>query len=477
MTEEPQESVDPILEEHDHRSGIWRTGPIWMASDRRLAKFVARPIASFLRVEVAGGVVLLAAAVIALVWANSPFADSYQQLFETEITLRIGSFELAEDLRHWINDALMVIFFFVVGLEIKYEMVAGELRDPRAAAVPIIAAFGGMAVPAAIYLAFNSGGAGADGWGIPMATDIAFALGVLAVLGRRIPAPARVFLLTLAIVDDIGAIAVIAIFYTADLQLYWLALAAAGVAAVVILRRMRVWSLYVYIILGVFVWFAMFQSGVHATIAGVIMGLLTPAKPLLDESQARAYARESAADELTATEVRRYRFLLGESVSVAERMERTLHPWSSYVILPIFALGNAGVYLGGGVLGEALGSSVTLGVATGLVVGKIVGITVTSWLAVRLKLGRLPTDTGWPMMVGLSAVAGVGFTVSLFVTGLAFGDDSMFAADAKVGVLGGSVIAAVLGAVVLVVAARRRDLHVRGDSGAGVSSQPSEHSA
>ena len=455
MTEESQESADPILEEHDHRSRIWRTGPIWMASDRRLARYVARPIAAFLRVEVASGVVLLAAAVIALVWANSPFADSYQNLFETEIALRIGSFELAEDVRHWVNDGLMVIFFFVVGLEIKYEMVAGELRDPRAVAVPIVAALGGMAVPAAVYLAFNGGGAGADGWGIPMATDIAFALGVLAILGRRIPSAARVFLLTLAIADDIGAIVVIAVFYTADLQLQWLALSTAGILAVVMLRRLRVWSLYVYIVLGVFVWFTMFQSGVHATIAGVAMGLLTPARPLLDESQAREYARESAADGLTATELRRYRFLLGESVSVAERMGRTLHPWSSYVILPIFALGNAGVDLRGGVLGEALGSSVTLGVATGLVVGKIVGITVTSWLAVRLKLGRLPTGTGWPVMVGLSEVAGVGFTVSLFVTALAFGDGGL-AADAKVGVLGGSVIAAVLGTAILVAATRHR---------------------
>ncbi len=476
MTDDSQEHAPPSEpERHGEQSRIWRSGPVWMASDSALAKIVGRPVASFLRVEVAGGIVLLAAAVIALVWANSPVSDAYHQLWETEITLNVGAFELTEDLRHWVNDALMVIFFFVVGLEIKYEMVAGELRDPRSAAVPIIAAFGGMVAPAAVYFAFAGGTPGADGWGIPMATDIAFALGVLAMLGRRIPAPARVFLLTLAIVDDIGAITVIAIFYTSDLQLHWLALSGAGIAAVVVLRRMRVWSIYVYIILGVFVWFAMFESGVHATIAGVIMGLLTPAKPLLDQSQARDYARRSIPDELTATELRRYRFLLGESVPVAERIQNILHPWSSYVVLPIFALANAGIDLRGGVLGEALGSEVTLGVAAGLVVGKIAGITGTSWLAVRLKIGRLPQNTTWPMVVGLSAVAGIGFTVSLFITGLAFGEDSLLAADAKVGVLGGSLIAAIVGATLLILVTRREGAQ-RQSSGEGAESPESHES-
>lgn len=475
MTDDSQEHALPSEpERHGEQSRIWRSGPVWMASDSALAKIVGRPVASFLRVEVAGGAVLLAAAVIALVWANSPVSDAYHQLWETEITLNVGAFELTEDLRHWVNDALMVIFFFVVGLEIKYEMVAGELRDPRSAAVPIIAAFGGMVVPAAVYFAFAGGTPGADGWGIPMATDIAFALGVLAMLGRRIPAPARVFLLTLAIVDDIGAITVIAIFYTSDLQLHWLALSGAGIVAVLVLRRMRVWSIYVYMLLGVFVWFAMFESGVHATIAGVIMGILTPAKPLLDQSQARDYARRSRPEELTATEVQRYQFLLGESVPVAERIQNALHPWSSYVVLPIFALANAGIDLRGGVLSEALGSEVTLGVAAGLVVGKIVGITGTSWLAVRLKIGRLPQNTTWPMVVGLSSVAGIGFTVSLFITGLAFGEDSPIAAEAKVGVLGGSLIAAILGSVFLVLAARRHGTQPQ-PSGEDAESPPESH--
>ncbi len=427
-----------------------------MASDRKLARFVGRPVAAFLRVEAAGGIILLAAALAALFWANSPWSASYESFWSTELTLQIGTYELTEDLRHWVNDALMAVFFFVVGLEIKYEMACGELRDPRSAAVPIMAAFGGMAVPAAIYVAFNAGGDGADGWGIPMATDIAFALGVLAVLGRRIPSGARVFLLTLAIVDDIGAITVIALFYTESISFLWLVLALAGILAIIALRRVRVWSPYIYVTLGVFVWLATFQSGVHATIAGVILGLLTPAKPLLDQAQAKEYARQSIPDELDPGEVRRYRFLLNESVSMSERLERALHPWSSYVVLPIFALANAGIDLGGGVLEEALGSPVTLGVAAGLVLGKTVGVVVTSWIAVRLGWGRLPTGTSWTTLLGLAMVAGVGFTVSLFITGLAFGDGTLLADDAKVGVLGGSIIAASLGAAFLVMADGRR---------------------
>ncbi|NDL60439.1 Na+/H+ antiporter NhaA [Phytoactinopolyspora sp. XMNu-373] len=428
-----------------------------MASDRTLARLVGRPVAAFLRVEAAGGILLLIAAVTALVWANSAWSEAYEQLWTTEFTLRLGTFELSEDLRHWVNDALMALFFFVVGLEIKYELTCGELRDPRSAAVPIVAAFGGMAVPAAIYTAFNFGGAGAHGWGIPMATDIAFALGVLAVLGRRIPSSARVFLLTLAIVDDIGAISVIALFYTDELSLPWLGLALLGLLAVIALRRVRVWSLYVYILLGLFVWVATFQSGVHATIAGVVLGLLTPAEPLLDQEQARAYARESVPDRLGPEELRRYRFLLGESVSMAERLERALHPWSSYVVLPIFALANAGIDLRGGVLGEAVTSSVTVGVVAGLVLGKTLGVSLTAWIVVRLGWGRLPTGVSWLTMLGLAMVAGIGFTVSLFITGLAFGPGAAIADEAKVGVLAASVIAASLGALFLIFAGKRKN--------------------
>ena len=436
------------------REGIWRTGPVWLLSERRLARTIGRPIASFLRVEAAGGIVLLVAAVAALVWANSSWSETYEQFWGTEITIQVASWELSEDLRHWVNDALMTIFFLVVGLEIKYEMVRGELRDPRKAAVPIAAAVGGMVAPAAIYWAFNPSAPAADGWGIPMATDIAFALGVVAVLGRRLPSSARVFMLTLAIVDDLGAITVIAVFYTENVSLMWLGVAAAGIVAVVLLQRANVWSLSVYLILGAIIWLGVYQSGVHATIAGVILGVLAPAWPLLDQREARAYIRRQEPDKFDAEYVRRSRFLLGETISVAERLEKHLHPWSAYVVLPIFALANAGIYLGGGVLSEAVTAPVTIGIVAGLVVGKTIGISVAAWLAVAIGLGRRPEGLTWPMVIGLAMVAGIGFTVSLFIAGLAFPAESLLVAEAKVGILGGSVIAAALGAAILLATAQ-----------------------
>lgn len=448
---DPPDPNDPISKlKHAADDGIWHTGPFWLASERPLARYVGRPVAAFLRVESAGGIVLLVAALVALVLANSPWSDAYEQFWTTEVTIEVGRFVLAEDLRHWVNDALMAVFFFVVGLEIKYEMVGGELRDPRRAGVAIVAAFGGMAVPALLYAVLNPGTPEIHGWGIPMATDIAFALGVIAILGRRLPAAARVFMLTLAIVDDIGAITVIAIFYTERVSFGWLAVALLGIVAIIALRRVRVWSASVYLVIGLIVWLATYQSGVHATIAGVVLGLLAPAKPLLDQEYARQYAREHAPDHLDAEELRTFRFLLGESVPVAERLESALHPWSAYVILPIFALANAGIDLRGGVLGDALGASVTMGVVAGLVIGKSVGITLAAWLAVRLGLGRLPDGIGWDRLVGLAMLAGIGFTVSLFITGLAFDPTSQLAADAKVGVLLGSLSAAVLGSAILV---------------------------
>src|SRR5688572_13649341 len=259
------------MTEPDER--VWRTGPVYTESDRTLARLVARPVREFLRIEAAGSALLLAAALVALLWANSPWAETYEAFWHSHVTLDVGFLVLDESLQHWVNDALMVFFFFVVGLEIKYELVHGDLRDPKTAALPIVAALGGMLVPAAIYLAIIGGGEGSSGWGIPMATDIAFAVGVLGLLGPRIPSAARLFLLTLAIVDDIGAIAVIAIFYTADLSFVWLALAGLAFVTVMVLRRLRVWSMPVYVVVGVFAWFATYQSGVHATIAGVVLGM------------------------------------------------------------------------------------------------------------------------------------------------------------------------------------------------------------
>ncbi len=434
---------------------VWKTGPNYTASNRPTARLVARPIRDFLQIEASGSILLLIAAAAALVWANSPAASSYDAFWHTTIGIDLGGFRLEESLQHWVNDALMVIFFFVVGLEIKHELVAGGLRDPRTAALPIVAAVGGMVAPAGLYLLLAGGGPGGAGWGIPMATDIAFAVGVLGLLGRRIPSAARLFLLTLAIVDDIGAIIVIAAFYTEQLHLEWLALALALLAVMVVLRVLRVWSLWVYAVLGLLVWFAMLESGVHATLAGVAVGLITPATALLREDVARGYAQEALADRhLDSDELSRLRFLLGESVPVVERLQTALHPLSSYVVLPVFALANAGVPLGDGALGDALTSSVGLGIGLGLVVGKPLGILVACAFAVRLGVARLPEATTWVMVAGLGSVAGIGFTVSIFIAGLSFPGSDALTAEAKVGILVASLVAAVVGTLLLLVGTR-----------------------
>lgn len=434
---------------------LWETGPSYLASNKPLARLVARPVREFLRVEAAGSLLLLLAAAIALVWANSPWADSYDALWHAHLTLDVGPLHLDESLQHWVNDALMVIFFFVVGLEIKYELVNGDLRDPRTAALPIIAAVGGMVVPAGLYLALNPPGSdGSDGWGIPMATDIAFAVGVLGILGRRIPSAARLFLLTLAIVDDIGAILVIAVFYTSDLSLTWLAIAIGLLAAMVVARLLRIWTTVVYAILGVGVWFALLESGVHATLAGVAIGLLAPAGPLLKEEVARRHAAEALRDHtLDPDELARLRFLLKESVSVVERLQSTLHPVSAYVVLPVFALANAGVELGA--IGDVFTEPVGLGIVLGLVVGKPVGILLASFLAVRIGLGKLPEHTSWSMVLGLGAVGGIGFTVSIFIAGLSFPGAELLTEEAKIAILLASVVAAGVGVVLLLLATRK----------------------
>ena len=453
MTDQPPTEPAPGDTTSDQ---LWRLGPVYTESGRPLARLVARPVREFLRIETAGSVLLLAAAVAALAWANSPWAETYDAFWHTPIALDLGALRLEETLQHWVNDALMVIFFFVVGLEIKYELVHGDLRDPRTAALPIVAAVGGMVVPAGIYAAIVAGGEGSAGWGIPMATDIAFAIGVLGLLGRRIPSAARLFLLTLAIVDDIGAILVIAIFYTDDLALSWLAVALLLLGVMVGMRLLRIWATWAYVVVGTGVWLAMLESGVHATLTGVAIGLLTPATPLLHESVARGYAQQALEDRhLDTDELYRLRFLLDESLSMVERLQARLHPVSAYVVLPAFALANAGIALGGGVLGDALDSAVALGVAAGLVVGKPVGILLAAFLAVRLGLGRLPRHTGWGSLAGLGAVGGVGFTVSLFIAALSFPDDVLLTEAAKVGILGGSLVAALVGIVLLVGSTRQ----------------------
>jgi NhaA family Na+:H+ antiporter len=425
--------------------------PTFLQSDRVLAR-AAQPFVRFLHIEAAGGILLVAATVAALVWANSPWQASYESFWSTNVRIEAGSYLFETDLGHLVNDLLMAIFFFVVGMEIKRELIVGELRERRSVALPAMAALGGMIIPALIYLAFNAGGDGADGWGIPMATDIAFALGVVTLLGPRVPASVKVLLLTLAIVDDIGAIAVIAVFYTDDLEPVMVLAAMTIAALMALMHRVHVIYSPLLVAVGIALWLAVYESGVHATIAGVIMGLLTPARPIQTELEAEEIVDvlENRAD-LRVDDVRAVATLIRGSVSPCDRLIDALHPWTSFVIVPVFALANAGISLST----EAISgpSTVLTGVAVALVVGKIVGVASFSWLAVRLRLGRLPDGARWSQIIGVGAVAGIGFTVSLFITGLAF-DSQELQDDAKIGTLIASVVAAGGGAVILGLAGR-----------------------
>lgn len=428
----------------------------WSRSQGAVARRLLQPLQSFLEAEASSAVLLLSAAVLAIAWANSPWSDSYEDLWGTVLTFRVGDWVVREDLRHFVNDGLMSLFFLVVGLEIKREFLTGELRDRRAAALPVVAALGGMVVPALIYLALNAGGEGAKGWGIPMATDIAFALGVLTLAARSAPASLKPFLLTLAIVDDIGAIVVIAFFYSGGVAMGPLLAAAVLIGAIVGVQRLDVRSAVVYVALGLGVWLAFHESGVHPTIAGVILGLLTPALPFQRPRAVSAEAVRTAATTVDDPEPPdadspqwlRLAMLSREAVSPLARAEAALHPWTSYAVIPLFALANAGVRLSAEALRDAMTSPVSLGVVLGLVAGKILGITLASALAVRTGLGRLPSGCGWRHVVGVSAVAGVGFTVSLFIAELAFGAPAV-AAEAKVGIFAASLIAGALGFAVL----------------------------
>ncbi len=415
---------------------------------------ITEPLSRFLHVEVASGVVLLLCAAVALIAANSAWSESYLAFWKMPLGFSIGDFSVVHSLKHWINDGLMALFFFVVGLEVKRELVLGELRDLRRATLPVSAALGGMIVPAAIYLLLQGGEAGARGWGIPMATDIAFVVGCLAILGNRVPKILRVVLLSLAIVDDIGAILVIAVGYTESLDVTMLLLGFLGLAIIFVLGRSGVRSFGVYVALGTLVWFAFHESGVHATIAGVLLGLLTPARSYVSEG-ALADALERARDVLHGGDwhilphrsdaVRSFTHTAREVISPVEYLEGALHPWSSFVIMPIFALANAGVSFSPADFGEP----VAIAVLVGLVIGKPLGILLFSWLAVKLITKSLPEGLSWRALFGGSCLAGIGFTMALFIAELAL--DEPLLAPAKVGVLGASTIAALLGMAVLLV--------------------------
>lgn len=428
----------------------------WIGSDRRLARRLGRPVLKFMEIEAASGIVLVVATIVALVVANSPLRDLYHEILDLHLVIDFGDTHiLDESVEHLINDALMAIFFFVVGLEIKRELVAGELRDPRAAALPSIAAIGGMVVPALLFFVFNTSSPEADGWGIPMATDIAFALGVMSLLGRRVPVQLKLFLLTLAIVDDIGAIAVIAIFYTSGLSLSWLGVAIGLLVLVYALTRARVWYTPVYAILGTIVWYAVLESGVHATIAGVALGLLAPATPLQSEVRPdEVVGTVVDPEDLDAASARRASLYVRESVSVADRLETLLHPFSSFVILPIFALANAGIELSGDAISDAASSTVTLGIIVGLLLGKTIGVTLFTWLAVRSGISTLPPGVNWIHIVAVAVLAGIGFTVALFITGLAYADQELLDTQARMGILVASLLASIAGVTLLARASK-----------------------
>lgn len=375
------------------------------------------PLTDFVDDEVLGGVVLLVAAVTALVWANSPWSGSYFELWGRYLNLSFGVISIDLDVQHWINDLLMAVFFFVVGVEIKRELVSGELKERSAAIVPVLAALGGVAVPALIFTAIAGGGDAADGWAIPAATDIAFAVGVLALLGDRVSSGVRVFLLTIAIVDDIVAIAIIALFYGEGLAAGWMALAAGGLLTVLGLQKLGVWRIWPYVPLAAIIWVATYQSGIHATIAGVALGLMVPVSTFRGRD-------------------------------IHRTLDHALHPVSAYVVVPLFALANAGIDLRGGVLGEAMSSDLTWAVICGLLIGKTLGIAATALTVLKLGRGSLPSGMRKAQVWGVGALGGIGFTVSLFITDLAFNSEPL-QDEAKVGIFLGSILSGAVGALLL----------------------------
>jgi NhaA family Na+:H+ antiporter len=404
----------------------------------------------------AGGGLLLAAAAVALVWANSPFRGSYADLWGTHLVVGAGRWAIREDIRHWVNDGLMTLFFLLAGLELKREFTSGELRDRRRAALPVLAALGGMVIPAVLYLAGNVGHAGARGWGMAMPTDMALVLGVLALASPRVPTSLKAFVVSLAIADDVGTIVAVLVAYSHDAQAGWAMVAVAVVGGIVVLRRIHVRWLPAYVILGGALWLAMRAAGLNPTLAGVALGLLAPAEPFQRPAVVSGEAIRIAAE--TADEpsppdadVPRWlqlSWLANEAVSPLARAEHLLLPWVSFAVLPLFALANAGVELSVAPLSDPAGFRVAVGLTIARLIGKVVGILGVSWLAVRAGVGRLPADVRWSHMAGVAALAGIGFTVSLFVSELALGSTGL-ADAARMGVLLSSVVSGVVGLIVL----------------------------
>ena len=427
-----------------------------------------RPVNAFLSAESAGGILLLLAAVTALAWANSPWHDTYPRFWHTKLSVGTATFSHAMTLEHWVNDGLMVVFFLLVGLEIKRELLLGELASVRRASLPLAAAVGGMVVPALIYAALNRGGPGAAGWAVPMATDIAFAVGVLALVGPAVPTSVKVFLLAVAIVDDLGAVLVIAAFYTSDVSTTALGVAGGFFAALVLLNVLRVHSPLPYVLLGAGLWFATLLSGVHATIAGVLLAFTIPATRQVEEAPYVAYARRmldvferdatSVPDRITDDQSHALTAMEEASQAVQTplaRIEHALLKPVTFLIVPLFALANAGVSVrtGGGL---AVDNPVLWGVLLGLLVGKPLGILLASWVAVKSGLAALPEGAAWRQVAGVSVLCGIGFTMSLFIGNLAFpGREDQLVAT-KVGILVASLLSGIVGGTIIALAGKPR---------------------
>jgi NhaA family Na+:H+ antiporter len=453
--------VDDRMPSEDEKSGAQHAAPpgSWLPA-RRFARRAIAPVERFLSIEASSGILLLAAAAVALVWANSPWRDSYSAIWHLPVGMKIGPLSFERDLHFWVNDGVMTIFFFVVGLEIRREIHRGELSELRRATLPIAAALGGMMVPACIFAALNAGRPSITGWGIPMATDIAFAVGVLALLGSRVPPALRILLLALAVIDDVGAILVIAIFYSSDLAPIGFMLLGAGMAVILAMQVLGVRSPWAYVAPGALAWAGAYTGGIHPTIAGVIIGMMTPVRAWFGREKFIEHAgasvaalREQANEDERALlpHLEHLNHARREAVSPVERIQHALHGWVAFGAMPLFALANAGVSMGDASLsGDSL--FVFLGVGLGLVVGKPVGILLVSWLATQSGLATLPRGVAWPQVAVVGVVAGIGFTMSIFIAALAFPAGANLETS-KVSILAGSAVAALfaygLGRIVL----------------------------
>jgi len=443
---------------------------IYLAPWEKAFDKVMTPFEDFIHRQTTSGLLLMFTAIIALLFANSSYAYLYAHIQHVMVGISIGNWSLENSLHHWVNDALMALFFFVVGLELKREIMVGELSDLRHATLPIVAAIGGMAVPALIYFALNPEGDAARGWGIPMATDIAFALGAIALLARRVPRALITFLVALAIVDDLGAVIVIAVFYTEKIAMDWLAMSAVFFGMLMMLNLFGVRKLTPYFIIAIFLWYAMFESGVHATLAGVLGAFSVPARPKYNPQRFSQYMKEAIRDydasNIPGKSIMNNDKLRGivhslesGALQVQTPLQRLEHAWHlpvAYLVIPIFALFNAGIPLQLSSIGDTLAHPVTLGVSTGLIVGKVLGIAGTSWIAIKLGIATLPHGTRFTQIIGVSLLGGIGFTMSIFIAELGFAHQPEMLLMAKTGILFASLVAGISGYVWLYIAGSNR---------------------